>query len=249
MSYFTLHLEEPVEPTKGREAFQFPTDDPMWSIHADDEWTVKLRFVNRDGTPVLSELRIFPTEPDTIDTNPPTDWSGDPDAVPGDGLPAAFVKNLALGRVENQVRQALADHHHPAWPGDRQWHEDEPPDHYLEWLDVTSRTGIDPKRTASPQRRGRPALSDEHLAEVALHYTTALAAGIPTTSYVHAQMEHSGENLPVSQWVDKARKRGYLTQPSKPGRPGGELTGKAKAVIAQHGLVSPKPETNEGNGQ
>jgi hypothetical protein len=246
MYTFTLHLEEPDRPTTGRAAFAFPTGLAVWSTGTIDDWTLALRFVGRDGVPILSELRVFPTEPDGVSTGTPTEWTGNPDAVPGNGLRAAFVKNLALGRIEGQVRQALADHHHPVWPGDRESYDNEPPDHYMEWLEVTSRSGVEPKRTASPQQPGRPALSDEHLAAVALHYTDALAEGTPATAYVEEQMQEGNESLPVASWVDKARKRGFLTPSPKPGRPGGKLTEKAKAVNADHGLKSPKPGVNEG---
>ncbi len=243
---FTLHLEEPDLPTTGRAAFTFPTGLAIWSVGTIDDWMLALRFVSRDGVPILSEMRVFPVESDTGEDHTPTEWTGSPDAVPGNGLQAAFVKNLALGRIEGQVRQALSDHHHPVWQGDRNSYDNEPPDHYMEWLDLTSRSSIDPKRTPSPQRPGRPALSDEHLAAVALLYTTALARGIPTTAYIETQMEKGGEHLPIASWVDKARKRGFLTPSPKPGRPGGELTKKARTLIAEHGLTSPKPGTNEG---
>lgn len=246
MYSFTLHLEEPDRPTTGRAAFTYPTGLAVWSTGTIDEWTLALRFVSRDGVPILSELRILPTESDGISTNTPPAWTGTPDAVPGNGLPAAFVKNLALGRIEGQVRQALADHSDPMWPGDRNSYDNEPPDHYMEWLEVTSRSSVDPKRTPSPQRPGRPALTDEHLAAVALHYTTALAAGAPTTAHVMTQMQEGDEHLPIASWVDKARKRGFLTPSPKPGRPGGELTKKARTLIAEHGLTSTKPGTNHG---
>jgi hypothetical protein len=250
MYTITLHLEEPDRPTSGRASLIRPTGDrPIWAIVIVDGWRVALKFMNRDGVPICAEHRTLPDEATSENRYKPWKWSGNVDAIPGNGLPATLIHDLAFGRIENQVRQALANYDHPAWPGRRDVADDDIPDHYVEWLEVTSRSGIDRSRTASPQRPGRPALSDERLAEVALHYTFALAKGKPTTQYVYDQMQEHGENLPIAQWVDKARKRGYLTKPSTKGRPGGLLTNKAKAVIAEHELTSPRTGATEGSQQ
>lgn len=249
MQHFTFYLDEPDQPQTGRASFTFPTGIPVWSIGTIDEWTIALMFISRDGVPILSELRVFPTESKSPGGPTPTEWSGEVDAVPGNGIPATLVKNIALGRIENQIRQAFADHDHPEWPGSRDWYEGEPPDHYLEWLSTMTRTSINPKRTASPHQPGRPQLSDEHLATVALHYTFALAKGIPITSHIQEQMQEGSEHLPITSWVDKARRREFLTRPPKPGRPGGDLTDKARAVLErlEHKFTSPSTPTNQGD--
>lgn len=212
-------------------------------------WTWALRYANRDGVPIVTEQRVIPTEEAAARSATPWKWSRDTDAVPNNGLPFTSIHNLPFGRIDQSVRQALANYDHPMWPGRRDVPDDDLPDHYLEWLDVTSRSGIDRNSTASPQRPGRPALSEEHLAEVALHYTTALADRTPTTRYIEEQMQEGVEYLPVAQWVAKARKRGYLTEPPTKGRPGGLLTDKAEAVIAKHGLTSPRNKATERSRQ
>jgi hypothetical protein len=249
MTKFTLHLEEPDQPRKGREAFIRPTNLAIWAVgplDSDGEWSWAIRYAQRDGVPLITELKTIPTEKLPEFIRRPWKWSRNTDAVPGNGLPLTAVHNLALGRIDNQIRQALANYDHPAWPGRRDTLDDDLPDHYVEWHGVTQMSGIDRTRTASPVRPGRPQLSAEHLAEVALHYTTALARGVPTTRYIEEQMQEGNERLPVNVWVSKAREREFLTPTPVKGRPGGHLTKHAEAVIAERELVSPRPQTNEG---
>jgi hypothetical protein len=250
MYNITLHLEEPDRPTSGRASLIRPTGDmPIWAIVTVDGWRVALKFMNRDGVPICAEHRTIPDETTPENRYKPWESSGNVDAIPGNGLPATLIHDLALGRIENQIRQALANYDHPIWPGHRDAREGDIPDHYLEWLEITSRSGTDRDRTASPQRPGRPALSDEHLAEVALHYTIALANRLATTRYVEEQMKEGNEHLPVTQWVLKARQRGFLTPPPKKGQKGGTLTDQARATIQMYALASPKPgrQSDEGD--
>lgn len=249
MTDFTLHLEEPDRPTKGRQAFVYPTSLAVWAVGPltpAGEWSWALRYAVRDGVPIVTEQRVLPTEEGVDHKARPWEWSTDTGSVPGSGLAFTPIHNLSFKTIDNQVRQALANYDHPAWLGRLDDFPDEPPGYYLEWQEITARSGVDRRRTASPLRPGRPPLTGEHLAEVALHYTTALADGRRTTQYVEQQMQKGNEHLPVATWVKRARDEGFLSPTPTKGRPGGHLTDKAKAVIAEHGLESPKSGINEG---
>lgn len=252
MSTFTLHLEEPDRPTTGREAFAYPTGLAVWAIGPlpdAEDWSWAMRYAIRDDVLILTEKTVHPTQKTPAANDKPWEWSRDTDDVPDSGLPLTADHNVPFGRIDSQIRQAFANYDHPAWQGRGDVIGDPPLDRYLEWEEVTSRSGIDRNRTASPVRPGRPRLTDKHLAEVALHYTTALTDGYPTTRYVTEQMQEGNEYLPASAWVSKARERDFLTPTPTKGRPGGYLTDRAKAVIAEHNLQSPRPETNGRTGE
>jgi hypothetical protein len=79
-------------------------------------------------------------------------------------------------------------------------------------------------------RRGRPGLSNLHYAKLAQAYVAALGRGSrrPTADAAAAL---SYEPSHVRDGLNKARDRGLLTRPETPGRPGGQLTGKAELLL------------------
>lgn len=81
---------------------------------------------------------------------------------------------------------------------------------------------------AEPQRRGRPAHSDEFLCEVALAYLAEAAKGrgvLRRVGLAVAPESYRGQTVPdqtVRDWVRKARTRGFLGPAPKQGARGGE---------------------------
>ncbi len=253
---FEIHTDEPDDTSNSWS----PPGEPeaIWAIGTPPgsnttEWTIALRFVVQDDHPILSEARFFPTE-DSPRDRACGEWSGDPDAVPVLGLPAAVVKNVALFDLETQVRASLANWKHPAWGGgETKPHDDgEPPESYQEWSDLTDRAGIDTDDTAQRRKRGRPPLEDDLLAEVAYHYVQALRTGEGVHGYIWSQMNKGGEALPIAQRIKKARERGFLTATPKPGQRGGDITQKALDVLKRIGVPAERntgETTQEGSDE
>jgi hypothetical protein len=237
---FELHTDEPDDADN---SWSPPGEaEAIWAVGTPpgldtEEWTIALRFVVQDDHPILAEVRFFPTE-DSPSDQTQGEWSSDPNAVPTLGLPAAVVKNVALFDLETQVRASLANWKHPTWGVGETRPDDfgEPPESYQEWSDLTDRTGIDTDDTTHRRKRGRPPLTDEHLAIVAYHYVQALRTGEGVHNYIWSQMNEGGETLPIGQWIKKARERGFLTATPKPGQRGGDMTQKTFDVLDRIGF-------------
>lgn len=212
-----LRLEELGTPAPGHDAFD-PSPVPVWAETDIGTWRIGLRFLHRNGQPVLTEVRVYPAEPDRL----PGQWSASIDAVEAGGLRPDTVKNLAIGRLRDQAIQRLTDPDDPAW--DDGW-----PESWENWYDIAHYAGIDAHAEADvPGRPGRQPLSDELLAEVADHYVTALRLRKSTTKYIQEKM---GPYVPVSGWVKKARVRGFLTAAPGMGQRGGHRTPKTKTLL------------------
>ena len=89
----------------------------------------------------------------------------------------------------------------------------------------------------APRRPGRKGHDDRFLAQVASVYVGALAAGsrrpIADAAERLREVGQHYSNARVRDLVFMARERGFLTGPPGPGRAGGELTPKAKAILAE----------------
>ncbi len=239
---FEIHPDDPDTGKTFREQIQAEPPTSIWAVgppptNDEGEWVVGLHFVAQDGHVRLAEVKIFPDEGRSPERARGR-WSGSAETVSDLGVPAALVKNLTLGRMENQVRAALADPKHPAWgPNHDPYPGSEPPDNWLEWDDLTARVGVDTHDTASKRRPGRPPLSDERLAVVAYYYVQALSRSLKIHRHIEGQMREGTEHLPVAQWISRAREREFLTRPPKPGQRGGNLTPKAIAILTHLGYT------------
>ena len=89
-----------------------------------------------------------------------------------------------------------------------------------------------------PGRRGR---SDVEYAEIAAVYVSKLNEPNPTVATA-TELEYSPSA--VGSMLHKARRRGLLT-PSPPGQAGGELTRKARELLAQKAKLSAKRERSK----
>jgi hypothetical protein len=218
-----IRLDESDLPDSGHDSFA-DLISPAWVEFDLDTWTVGLLFQSRSGRPVLTELRVYPTE----SHRRPGQRTQNVEGVPEGGLTPRVIKDLPVGRLRNQALQALTDPHHPAW--ENNW-----PNRWENWYDVAHYAGIDAGAEPDiPKRQGRPTLSKEQLALVASYYVEALAKGAKTTNHVSARLRQDGEHLSVGAVVGrihKARVRGFLTEATKTGQKGGMLTAKAQEFL------------------
>jgi hypothetical protein len=220
-----LRLDDSDTPEIGHEAFADWTS-PVWAEIQLGDWTVGLNIQNRNGRPVLTELRAYPTEPDQR----PGQWSRNVDSVPDGGLRPDFIKGLKVGSMRDQAFQALIDPSHPLW--DDGW-PNPAENHY----DTAHYAGIETGAEADvPTRPGRQPLTDEQMAFVAKYYVEAIRGGKSVTDHIKTQLQQHEEyvsDATVAGRVSKARRRGFLSDAQKGGQKGGHLTPKAREVLAR----------------
>ena len=221
----TLRHDESKLPDSEWESYG-PSSVPVWAEIDNGSWRIGLRFQVRSRQLVLTEVRVFPAEPDTQ----PGLWSGDTATVDAGGLRPDLVHSLAVGALRDQAIQRLTDPEDPFWIDD--W-----PIPQENWFDVAYYAGIEAHADADvPGRPGRQPLPDEQLALVAKYYTQALRGRVRSAhEYVRDQMsQRHGEYLSagaIAGRIHKARKRGFLTPAQKKGTRGGSLTKRAKDLL------------------
>ena len=222
-----FHLQDTDIADSGRASLS-PPPQPVWAEHESDGLIYSLRFLTRDRRPVLSDVRVRPAAAQ----GQPWEFINDPGTVPGGGLNVTAIHNTGWGPIRDAALHAMSDPAHAVWEqaGFERWEQ---------WYDVVGWTGIDREETVPPTRGGRRPLADEHWAEVALHYVTAIERGSPAHEYIRQQMAQDDKELrlPTGNWVAEARKRGFLTPADRKGRRGGALTKKAREVLIQMGLL------------
>jgi hypothetical protein len=239
---FTLHGNKDTETQSSWETLPDKNSTSIWAIgpppgHDTSAWLIGLHFANIDGHLILVEQRTFPNERGTPML---AEWTGDTDKIPDGGLGASVVKNLALLRMENQVRAAFADYTVETWGGGpyTAYPDGEPPEAFLNWSALTATVGIDTTDTTGHRTSGRKPLPDELLARVAYHYTEGLRNGRKVQLYVSGMVSTPDNPNPSSdQWIKKARERGFLTPAPKQGQAGGKMTDKAMDVLKQIGFL------------
>lgn len=95
--------------------------------------------------------------------------------------------------------------------------------------------------TAPRKRRGRPGRPDIFYARLAASYVEALMAGSRSpTADVAKNFLYSPEH--VRDAIHTARERGLLSRPPGKGRPGGQLTERAKAMLDGGATSESTPE-------
>jgi hypothetical protein len=164
-------------------------------------WTAWIRVVPERGEPVISEVCIASTDPET----------------PAGGLTARDIAAVRLGRAFDEFRRHtranFVDGVRALEPGGS---------FYIRGF----RSGGQPRR-GGPGRRGHP---NSYYAEIAARYVAIVAKGSRTPIADLAQELFLTSDY-VRDLVATARKRGLLTRPSRRGRAGGELTARALEAL------------------
>jgi hypothetical protein len=208
-------------------------DEALVGVPLDEKWTAYYRVVPQGGELVVAEIRVLPIpeagdwpsrklprysdEEEWVLASIESSKKGTPPKVPRGGLTARGLRSgLRLTDAIQKARRLL--------------------------LDALEQSVIDPEMTRftrvmlkkDPPGTGRRGRDDLHYAKIALLYVDKLARGSrrPVADVADDLAIHRDKAGAVSQAVHEARRRGLLTK-SPRGRPGGELTAKAEAILAE----------------
>ncbi len=182
-------------------------------------WIAAFRILpDPDGSPTVAELRVFPDHARRSAGRwaPEHPMVNAREHVPRGGLTSRLLREIKVpGAV--LFTQRLMDEYAKGWAA--------------LGADAVSELFEPHGLTDEGPKRGRPPLSDLELARAARIYERAVKDGQP--------IDRVREELGVSEdtarkRVGMARKRGLLTE-APPGRPGGRLTPKAKALLDRKG--------------
>lgn len=185
----------------------------------DDRWTACFRLAIQDDQPIISELRVIPSEtrweefPDAHYY--PAEWGVEdigPDArVPTGGITSQLIRRIPFGALDSLpdiVGWVLS--HHPE------------EDDTLAGVGLT--VGIGGKR---PGPKGP---TDTELAELARDYLEAVLAGEKSPIKLLATKRGYSTHT-ISAQLARARDKGLLMRPPKAGKAGGRLTRRAIELI------------------
>jgi hypothetical protein len=185
----------------------------------DGEWAAAYRVLSQGGTPVIGEVRLFPNEPNRPHAG---EWSGDllgPKATaPAGGITHRLLRELRVGHHLAEMGKILADVRKQGGA------EVMLADHGL--------TSPDPQ-SAPGRRRGRKPFPDFFYAEVARDYVDAIERGSSNPTLDAAQRLPRARRRRVRDILHEARNRDLLTKALPGRRHGGDLTDKARAVLAK----------------
>jgi hypothetical protein len=179
-----------------------------------DGWTAAYRITSQDGAPIVAEVRLYPAGSGYL----PGQWGGALRGAraeaPRGGITAAMLRRLGVGaalraasRAFEQMR-AVRSELPAAWPHAEAFVSDPP-----------ARRGP-----------GRPGMPDHALAELARDYLAALGAGSRSPAIDVARRRRLSPAR-VRDLMFKARRRGILTPATMPGRHGGDLTARGRALL------------------
>jgi hypothetical protein len=217
-----------------------------------EDWVAAYRITAQDGRPVVAEVRVFPRpphweprpvpDPDEV-WWPPGVWEaeikGTGAAVPPGGIPTTILREIRLGPVYEFLASEISAQGHRQ----RAAHlEEQGLTEYAEtareaaelWARRTTEMGFTKDFVRHPGRRGR---DDLFYAGLAARYVGLLAAGsqAPIRDLAR-ELRDAGHNFSdeyVRQLINNARGRRDLLTEAPPGKAGGELTPKARRLLAE----------------
>ena len=234
-------------------------DGSVWTIERlGDAWVALYRFEAQDGYPALAELRVIPTPdfdahlaqrfeqagglPEGVELSDLNSASQDawrdvirgelpPGTAPAGGLTARRLRSgLHVGEAQEQARRLLEIVGRKVT-----WARDPDAPRGLGLAGGTwSSLGYRPEAVQEPRRPGRRGHGDLYYIEYAARYVAALDRG-SSKAVAEVAEELSRDGRPhtaeyIRDVIHQARRRGLLTH-APPGRPGGQLTDKAHAVL------------------
>ena len=216
-----------------RERYTFATTDAghLWFCVqvAGGDFNACYRLVPRDGRPLVAEFRLVPTahcDDRRVNIRPDGEPLGDPEPV-GAGITAGLLKtDVPIGEHIYEVLPAALKKHRDG------------PFGALYTLTV-GELGFDPEKKPQRGRRGPKGWPDEEYARLAAAYVERCAAG-SRSPVVDVATAHGMTPDGVRGSLSRARKKGLLTRQTQ-GRAGGQLTAKAKKLIAKTRTKRTKP--------
>lgn len=200
-------------------------------------WRVAYRLFERDGRPIVVELRIFPLAGDVPDLHP-GDWSvevlGFDAPYPKDGLKASLLKDqVIIGRHIYTMLPALLKKY--KGPGRALFEA------------LFGGLGIDPDVKPRMPRRGPKGWPDEEYAALASEYVKRCEKE-SRSPVVDLAASHKMSLSALRAALHRARKRGLLT-PQTQGLAGGKLTPRAKALLRTTARKRKTPRKRKKKGK
>lgn len=178
-----------------------------WVEIEEGAWTVAYRLVAGPSGPVIAELRVFPTAGRTV----AGEFSGDPVAVPAGGVNSEVMRIVRL-----HAHRAIIEAEAQSEPGFRT------PQLDRDLADLRSLIAFMPPG-------GRPPV---FLALLARVYVALVESGERRPNRAIARLLERRPDW-VRNALNQARKRGYLSRPSKERTVGGELTEAAERLLRE----------------
>ena len=169
-------------------------------------WEARCLVVRQGTAPVVAEVRIVPPAALALDDEVL------PDRVPPGGLPMKQLRKLTAHAIASAAREVFEQER-----ADPEWRATI--DHWWGYLG----------QPVAQRRPGRNPKPDEYYATWVAEY---VAEGGVRDATARVAARHPGYTADdVRQLLNKARKRGLLTA-APPGRAGGEMTEKCRALLA-----------------
>lgn len=180
------------------------------------DWVAAYRLLPGTDGPVIAEVRVFPFEAGATGGQWSAEKLGDDAKCPPGGVPASVLRAVKLStpwaHLARAEREAVL----------RSWGERADSPVFIKRLDELTERGS----SSAGERLLR-------LAQVARAYAEAAASDENRSSPRRAAAEATNYSPDhVRDLIRDARQEGLLTPPPGPRRPGGELTEKAKAILA-----------------
>jgi hypothetical protein len=181
----------------------------------DSNWTACFRLAIQNGQPIISELRVFPTEHDPESGFDAGEWRVEQEGplapVPEGGIGSQLVRRIPFAALDSL-------------PDIVGWVASNSPSSMPTLAEVGLEVGV---RTKRPGPKGH---SDTDLALMAFRYWKLVMSG-DTRPNKRLAAEDNVSSDAIRDRIQAARDRGLLTHPSKPGKPGGRLTPRAVELV------------------
>ena len=216
---FDMHFHRRPTEAGGEEAWAvFPIDDGAW--------TGAYRIASQDGQPVLAEIRIYPTDLRRPWTDRQSD-DGRTGVPPRGGLTARLLRSVKLGHHAAVIRRRIAESAAGGTLKEQRAAESPVQDFNR---DIVRSLGFEPPAAGQGKKPGRPRRPDLFYARIAARYVEELEAGNRRPTAAVAESSHFSAPH-IRDAVHEARVRGLLTRPPSQGRPGGQLTDRARSLL------------------